>query len=78
MPFVEIKVIDGVFDTEEKAEMVRAVTEAMVGVEGEAMRGATWVTVQDVASGEWGIGGKLMTAEDIKALRGQTATTGAR
>jgi 4-oxalocrotonate tautomerase len=78
MPFVEIKLIDGVFDTEEKAEMVRAVTEAMVSVEGEAMRGVTWVTVQDVASGKWGIGGKLMRAEDIKAVRGQTATAGTR
>lgn len=72
MPFVEIKVIDGVFDAEEKAEMVRAVTEAMISVEGEAVRGVTWVTLQTVASGEWGIGGQLMTAADVRALRGRT------
>lgn len=75
MPFVEIKVIDGVFGAEEKAEMVRAVTEAMVGVEGEAMRQTTWVTVQPVTSGEWGIGGRLMTADDINAVRGKTPAT---
>jgi|tagenome__1003787_1003787.scaffolds.fasta_scaffold15846639_1 4-oxalocrotonate tautomerase len=78
MPFVEIKVIDGVFGTEEKAEMVRAVTEAMLSVEGEAMRQVTWVTVNSVASGEWGIGGQLLTTEAVQALRGQTATAGAR
>jgi 4-oxalocrotonate tautomerase len=78
MPFVQIKVIDGVFGTEEKADMVRAVTEAMLSVEGEAMRQVTWVTVESVASGEWGIGGQLMTAEAVKSLRGQTTTAGAR
>src|SRR4051812_5275714 len=78
MPFVEIKVIDGVFGTEEKAEMVRAVTEAMLSVEGEAMRQVTWVTVNSVAGGEWGIGGQLLTTEAVQALRGQTATAGAR
>jgi 4-oxalocrotonate tautomerase len=77
MPFVEIKVIDGVFDDEEKAEMVRAVTEAMISVEGEAVRGVTWVALQTVASGEWGIGGQLMTAADVNALRGRTAAVGA-
>jgi 4-oxalocrotonate tautomerase len=76
MPFVEIKVIDGVFDDAEKAEMVRAVTEAMISVEGEAVRGVTWVALQTVASGEWGIGGQLMTAADVRALRGQTTAVG--
>jgi phenylpyruvate tautomerase PptA (4-oxalocrotonate tautomerase family) len=40
VPYVQVKVIEGVFGPEEKKEMVRAVTDAMVGVEGEAMRGS--------------------------------------
>jgi 4-oxalocrotonate tautomerase len=50
----------------------------MLSVEGEAMRQVTWVTVNSVASGEWGIGGQLLTTEAVQALRGQTATAGAR
>jgi 4-oxalocrotonate tautomerase len=69
MPYVQVKVIEGVFGPEEKAEMVRALTDAMVSVEGEVMRGVTWVTVEEVASGSWGIGGKAMTTEDITSLR---------
>jgi 4-oxalocrotonate tautomerase len=69
VPYVQVKVIEGVFGPEEKAEMVRAVTDAMVSVEGEVMRGVTWVTVEEVASGSWGIGGKAMTTEDITSLR---------
>lgn len=53
--------------------MIEAVTEAMAGIEGEAMRGVTWVRVQEIASGEWGIGGKAMTAADVKAVQAQGA-----
>jgi 4-oxalocrotonate tautomerase len=43
----------------------------MVAIEGEAMRGVTWVRIQEVASGEWAIGGKALSAADVKALQGQ-------
>ena len=69
MPYVQVKVIEGVFGPEEKAEMVRAVTDAMVGVEGEALRGVTWVTIEEVASGSWAIGGTPLTTADVTSLR---------
>lgn len=69
MPLVDIQLIEGVFDKQQKQEMISKVTDAMVAIEGEAMRGVTWVRIQEVASGEWGIGGKGMTAADVKAMR---------
>jgi 4-oxalocrotonate tautomerase len=69
MPLVDIQVVKGVFDETEKRQMIEKVTDTMVAIEGEAMRGVTWVRVQEVASGEWGIGGKALSAGDIKALR---------
>jgi 4-oxalocrotonate tautomerase len=68
MPFVQVKVIAGVFSDAQKQEMIRKVTDAMVAVEGEAMRGATWVVIEEVKGGDWGIGGKLLTAADVKAM----------
>lgn len=68
MPLVDIQVIKGVFNAEQKAEMIEKVTDTMVGIEGEAMRGVTWVRVQEVNEGEWGIGGKTLTAADVHAL----------
>ena len=47
------------------------VTDTMVSIEGETMRGVTWVRVQELASGAWGIGGKPMTAADVKAVQRQ-------
>lgn len=36
------------------------------------MRGVTWVVVEDVRSGDWGIGGKALTTEDVKKLAAGT------
>ena len=68
MPMVDIQLIDGVFTNEQKKRMIQKVTDTMVEIEGEAMRGVTWVRIQEYRSGEWGIGGRAMTADDVKAL----------
>jgi 4-oxalocrotonate tautomerase len=69
MPLVQVKLIEGVFTPDEKQEIITRLTETMVDIEGEALRPVTWVTIEEVHSGEWGIGGKGMTAQDVKDLR---------
>jgi len=68
MPLVNVKLIEGVFDAEQKQRIVRDLTEAMVEIEGENMRPVTWVIVEEVTSGEWGIGGNSLSTADVKAL----------
>ena len=68
MPLVDIQLIEGVFDTQQKQDMIAKVTDAMVKIEGEKMRGVTWVRIHETASGEWGIGGKGITTADVKAM----------
>ena len=69
MPLVDIQVLAGVFSAAQKQDMISKVTDTMVAIEGETMRGVTWVRVIDVPSGQWGIGGKALSADDIKALQ---------
>ena len=69
MPFVNVKVIKGVFTPDEKREMITRLTDTMVSIEGEAMRQVTWVTVEEVESGDWGIGGHALTTKDVKDLQ---------
>ena len=81
MPFVNVKVIEGVFSTDQKQDMVRRLTDAMVEIEGENMRPVTWVVVEEVKSGDWGIAGNPLTTADVKALAagrpaGRLAITG--
>jgi len=70
MPLINVKVIEGVFTDDQKTQIVKSLTEAMVEVEGENMRSVTWVVVEDVKSGSWGIGGQPLTTADVKALAG--------
>lgn len=68
MPLIQVRVIKDVFSQEQKGEIISKLTDAMVSIEGEAMRGVTWCVVEEVESGDWGIGGKALTAADVHAL----------
>jgi 4-oxalocrotonate tautomerase len=68
VPFVNVKLIEGVFSDAQKHELIERLTDAMVSVEGENMRQVTWVTLEEVKSGDWGIGGNAVTTAAIKAM----------
>lgn len=76
MPLINVKVIEGVFGASQKQQIVEKLTEAMVEIEGENMRAVTWCVIEEVRSGDWGIGGKPLTTADVKELAArQPATT---
>lgn len=59
MPFVNIKLVDGVFTPEQKHEMAAAITEVMVKFEGsEAFREVVWVLIEELHTDGWHIGGR--------------------
>jgi len=68
MPLINVKVIEGVFSSEQKSRIIRDLTDAMVEIEGEAMRSVTWTVVEEVKSGDWAIGGKPLATADVRAL----------
>jgi 4-oxalocrotonate tautomerase len=70
MPLIQIKVVEGVLTDDEKGQMIGRVTDAVLSVYGENLRPHTWVVVEDVASGQWGLGGKGLTTADVQGLRG--------
>ena len=70
MPLVDIQLIKGVFTENQKKSMIEKVTDAMVAIEGEPMRPVTWVRVQELESGQWAVGGKPLTAADVRAMAG--------
>ena len=68
MPLIQVRVIKDVFNREQKKQIIKNLTDAMVAVEGENMRPVTWVTVEEVESGDWGIAGNPLTTADVRAL----------
>lgn len=68
MALIEVTVIAGVFTTAQKYEIVERLTDAMASIAGESMRKHIWCLVAEVASGDWGVGGQALTADDVRAL----------
>jgi 4-oxalocrotonate tautomerase len=68
MPLVNVRLIEGVFTPAQKRDMIRKLTDTMVAIEGENMRELTLVVIDEVKSGDWGVGGNAFTTSDVKAL----------
>jgi 4-oxalocrotonate tautomerase len=70
MPLVDIHLIKGAWTLDQKQELIRATTDALVKIWGEPLRELTWVRVLEVEDGQWGVAGEPLTLEDVKKRRG--------
>ncbi len=68
MPQINLKLIEGVFSPKQKEEIIRKLTDTMVSIEGENMGSVTWVILEEVKSGDWGMGGRPVQTVDVKAM----------
>ena len=68
MPLIEVHLVEKVFNPAQKREIIQKLTDAMVSIEGENMRPVTWVVIEEVKSGNWGVGGESLTTAKVKAL----------
>ncbi|MDN3513866.1 MAG: 4-oxalocrotonate tautomerase family protein [Candidatus Brocadia sp.] len=68
MPFVNVKLIEDIFTQPQKQEMIRKLTDVMVSIAGENLRPKTVIVIEEVKSGDWGIGGNPLTTNDVKQL----------
>jgi 4-oxalocrotonate tautomerase len=70
VPLVQVKVVEGVFTGPQKRQIVEGPAETMVSIGGENIRQATWVLVEEIKSGNWAIGGDLLTTDAMTAVDG--------
>lgn len=68
MPLAQLKGISGYLSAEQKKELIEKVTDAILSVEGEGLRSVTWVIIEDVPEGQWGVGGELPTVADLRNM----------
>ncbi|MFT3699324.1 MAG: tautomerase family protein [Kofleriaceae bacterium] len=59
MPFVNVKLMDGVFSSEEKHQLAKELTDVMLKFEGsEGFREVVWVLIEELHLDGWHIGGR--------------------
>ncbi|MGB4246787.1 MAG: tautomerase family protein [Pseudohongiellaceae bacterium] len=71
MPIINVKLIEGVFTPAQKRTIIEKLTDTMVAIEGENLRELTWVYIEEITQGEFGIGGKTLKAADVHQLQGK-------
>jgi 4-oxalocrotonate tautomerase len=71
MPLITIKMFEGELSDSQAKDLIREVTEAVVPFVGEKLRENTWVLIEEIASGAWGIGGKAFGLKDVRAIQSQ-------
>ena len=73
MPLVNVDVLEKVFTPEQKKKIIAEITNVMVAIEGEPFRSVTWVKINEVREGLWGIGGQPLTLDAIAKMRNSKA-----
>lgn len=68
MPYIEVKVFREELSPEQSSDLIRRITDAVVQTTSEALRDKTWVLIDEVRDGHWGVGGTALTLDDVKAL----------
>jgi len=68
MPLIQVKTINETFTATQKTEIITKLTDAMVSIAGENLRPVTWITIEEICSGEWGIGGQPITIDAVRAM----------
>jgi 4-oxalocrotonate tautomerase len=69
MPLVDIHLIKGAWTSEQKEQMMKATTDALVNIWGENVRKLTWVRCLEVEDGDWMIAGEVFKLADVARLR---------
>jgi len=67
MPFIKVKLIDGVFNHAQKQQIVARLVAAMDSLDGKKPRSATWVVIEEVKPGELDNGADSLNAEPLNS-----------
>ena len=63
MPLIRVKLIEGVVPPEKKRKLIAELTNSFVSVIGEDIRPITWVILEEVKNGDWGMAGEPCVIE---------------
>jgi len=68
MPLAQVKIFEDERTGEQKRQLIEKITDSVTSVVDDKLREVTWVVIEEIKSGNWGVEGKALTLEDVKAL----------
>ena len=68
MPLIQVHVFEDELDKDQANELIAKITDVVTEVTSEKLRDVTWVTIKEVKSGHWGVGGNALGLDDVKKI----------
>jgi len=68
MPFIQVKVFKNELSQEQCKDLISKITDAVTEVTSDKLRDMTWITIDEVNDGHWGVGGKAFELSDVKTM----------
>lgn len=65
MLLVTVDAIKNALTPDQKEGLIEKITSAIAEVQGENIRPMTWVRINEFQSGDWAIGGRRLSANDV-------------
>ena len=68
MPLITVKVFKDELSRDQSKELITKITNSVAETTSEKLRDVTWVVIEEVNDNQWGVGGKNLSLDDVKAL----------
>lgn len=66
MPLIQVEVFEDELSQKQSKELIDKITDVVTEVTSENLRDVTWVIINEVKDGHWGVGGKALGLDDVK------------
>ena len=68
MPLITVKVFKDELSEQQSKQVIEKITNSIVEVSDEKLRQVTWVVIEEVNDGQWGVGGNALGLDDVKQM----------
>ena len=68
MPLIQVDVFEDELSREQSKDLINKITDVVTEIISEKLRDVTWVMINEVKDGHWGVGGNPLGLDDVKKL----------
>ncbi len=68
MPLINVKVFKDELSADQSRDLIGKITDAITDVTSEKLRDVTWVVIEEIKDGQWGVGGNPLGLGDVKKI----------
>ena len=68
MPLINVKVFKDELSADQSRDLIGKITDAITEVTSEKLRDVTWIVIEEVKDGQWGVGGNAIGLDDVKNI----------